>query len=70
MGRFNVYLHGKQNIWDYAAGHLIFSEAGGFSCTLDGDAVFINQLTPRVGIGALNSSLFEEWKDWLGVSRK
>jgi len=68
-GRFDVYLHGKQNIWDYAAGHLVFSEAGGQSCTLDGDPVFINQLTPRVGIGALNSPLFNEWIDWLGVSR-
>lgn len=68
-GRFDVYLHGKQNLWDYAAGHLVFSEAGGQSCTLDGDPVFINQLTPRVGIGALNSSLFHEWITWLGVSR-
>jgi len=66
-GRFDVYLHGKQNIWDYAAGHLIFSEAGGLSCTLDGEAVFINELTPRVGIGALKSALFDEWTGWLGV---
>jgi len=68
-GRFDVYLHGKQNIWDYAAGNLIFSEAGGNSCTFEGGAVFINELTPRVGIGALNSALFDEWTDWLGVIR-
>ena len=67
-GRFDVYLHGKQNIWDYAAGHLIFTEAGGRSCTLQDEPVFINELTPRVGIGALDSALFDEWTAWLDVT--
>ncbi len=28
-GRFDVYLHGGQKLWDYAAGALILEEAGG-----------------------------------------
>ncbi|MEF3193067.1 MAG: inositol monophosphatase family protein, partial [Halothiobacillaceae bacterium] len=31
-GRFHVYLHGRQGLWDYAGGHLILEEAGGYSC--------------------------------------
>ncbi|MEA1890964.1 MAG: inositol monophosphatase family protein, partial [Pseudomonadota bacterium] len=30
-GRGQVYLHGKQKLWDYAAGWLILDEAGGVS---------------------------------------
>lgn len=64
-GRFDVYLHGKQNIWDYAAGQLIFTESGGLSSTLNGEPIFINQLEPRTGIGAGSESLFAEWANWL-----
>ena len=64
-GRFDVYLHGKQNIWDYAAGLLIYTESGGFSSDLDGAPVFINQLVPRSGVGAVSPGLFKEWIDWL-----
>lgn len=67
-GRFDIYLHGKQNIWDYAAGQFIFKQAGGYSCTLDGEPVFVNELMPRVGVGALQQSLFNQWTDWLGIN--
>jgi myo-inositol-1(or 4)-monophosphatase len=36
-GRFDVYLHGGQKLWDYAAGSLILEESGGFMCTLEHD---------------------------------
>ena len=68
VGRFNVYLHGKQNIWDYAAGHLIFSETGGVSSTLSGEPIFVQSLQPRSGIAALNEDLFTEWAGWLEVN--
>ena len=67
-GRFDIYLHGKQNIWDYAAGYLIFNETGGHSCTLQGEAIFINDLLARSGVAAGNSQLFDEWTNWLGIS--
>lgn len=67
-GRFDVYLHGKQNIWDYAAGHLIYSETGGKSSTLAGEPVFLQSLQPRSGVAALNEDLFTEWASWLEVN--
>ena len=47
MNRGQLYLHGKQNIWDYSAGNFIFQNSGGYSCTLEGDAIFNFQLEPR-----------------------
>jgi myo-inositol-1(or 4)-monophosphatase len=63
--RFHLYLHGSSNIWDYSAGHLIFHEAGGYSSTLEGEAIFINDLTKRSSVGALDQATFEQWYDWL-----
>ena len=70
MGRGHVYLHGRSNIWDYAAGHYIFNRAGGLSCTLEGDGIFVNQLIPRSSVGALDATLFEEWKNFLKIDIK
>ena len=60
-GRAHVYLHGQQNIWDYAAGQLVFAEAGGYSSTLQGEPVFSPKLEPRSAVAALNKPLFEDW---------
>ena len=70
LGRCHVYLHGKQNIWDYAAGNMIFKEAGGLSSTLDGEEIFVNQLQPRSAVGAVSQDLFEQWTNWLEVKPK
>ena len=51
-GRSHIYLHGRSNVWDYAAGQFIFQRAGGLSCTLDGEAVFTQALTPRLRAAA------------------
>jgi myo-inositol-1(or 4)-monophosphatase len=67
--RFHVYLHGRQQLWDYAAGALILSEAGGCSETLDGQAIFTHDLPPRSVVAARDSLLFKEWKDWLVAER-
>jgi myo-inositol-1(or 4)-monophosphatase len=64
-GRSHLYLHGKQNLWDYAAGHLILSEAGGFSASLENDPVFQNSLEPRSAVCALDPELFAQWQQWL-----
>ena len=63
--RCHVYLHGRSNIWDYAAGNLVFNEAGGYSCTLQGEPVFVNALTPRSSVGAIDQHLFSAWTEWL-----
>lgn len=66
-GRCHVYLHGRSNIWDYAAGNLIFAEAGGHSISLDGQPVFIQALIPRSAVAAVDRGLFESWCSWLGI---
>jgi myo-inositol-1(or 4)-monophosphatase len=67
-GRGQLYLHGKQNIWDYIAGQFIFQYAGGYSSTLSGEPVFINELTPRAVYGAADAHLFEAWQQWLDIN--
>jgi len=66
-GRGHIYLHGKQQLWDYAAAQLILSEAGGYACTLEGDILFNNQLAPCSTIAALDMQIFKDWCDYLRV---
>ena len=67
-GRGHVYLHGRSNLWDYAAGQFIFAAAGGHACTLQGEPVFTQSLTPRSSVAAVDRPLFAAWTAWLGVS--
>lgn len=61
-GRAHLNLHGGQKLWDYAAGRLIFTEAGG---------VVADPLQGRLGlavqaaVGAVDQRLFEQWQAWL-----
>ncbi len=66
-GRAHVYLHGRQKLWDYAAGSLVLREAGGHSISLDGQPVFRAGVEPRSAVAALDAGLFREWCDWLGI---
>ncbi len=69
-GRFHLYLHGGQKLWDYAAGWLILSEVGGYSATLDGEEVFALGLAPRSVVAARDSRLFSSWQAWLRAQRR
>ena len=64
-GRFDVYLHGGQKLWDYAAGSLILEEAGGFMCTLEQDEFWADTLWKRSVIAAREARLFDVWKRWI-----
>lgn len=64
-GRVDVYLHGGQKLWDYAAGQLILNEAGGYSSTLDGDPVLVNALMPRAVVAAADEDNYTEWLSFL-----
>jgi myo-inositol-1(or 4)-monophosphatase len=66
-GRGHIYLHGKQRIWDYAAGSLILAEAGGHAATLSGEAVFHADIAPRSAVASLDYSLFQAWCAWLAL---
>ena len=63
--RGHLYLHGGMKLWDLAAGSLILSEAGGYSCTLQGDEVFQPTMSPRSVLISPDKNLFKAWKDFL-----
>lgn len=64
-GRLDLYLHGGQMLWDYAAGRLILSEAGGFMCTPEHDDFDRADLWRRAVIGATHPAAFQAWVEWL-----
>jgi len=64
-GRSQVYIHGGQKLWDYIAGQLILSEAGGIARTFGGDQVFARTLTPRSVMAAVNQPLFQQLQKYL-----
>ncbi len=66
--RCQVYIHGGQKLWDYAAGQLILKEAGGIAETFDGEDVFIKSLQPRSVIAAVSQPLFEELQRYLNYA--
>jgi len=66
-GRFDIYLHGGQKLWDYAAGSLIFAEAGGRSVSLDDEQVFRGQLEVRSVLACYDDKLFDYWYEWIGI---
>ena len=68
-GRFDIYLHGGQRLWDYAAGYLILEEAGGRICGLDQDDFWAEPLWQRAAIAGLDPDLFLQWRDWVRSHR-
>ncbi len=66
-GRTDVYLHGGQKVWDYAAGALILAEAGGSLCTLAQEDFWAGDPWQRSAVAAGDPGLFREWRDWLAT---
>jgi myo-inositol-1(or 4)-monophosphatase len=67
-GRCQLYLHGGQKLWDYAAGRLILEESGGAGGVLadySGDWSTELSLKPRIAMAASNSALLQQWRDWV-----
>lgn len=65
-GRYDVYVHGGQKLWDYAAGALIFEEAGGCLATLEGDDFWSGgHVFKRSAVAALAPELFARWLKWI-----
>jgi len=71
-GRFQLYLHGGQMLWDYAAGRLIATEAGVVSTLLargGKEPPAGLSLDPRMAIAAANETLYGHWSHWLELPR-
>lgn len=64
-GRYDLYLHGGQKLWDYAAGVLILSETGGYACCIECDDFTTGDVWQRSVIAARSEVLFAEWKNWI-----
>ena len=64
-GRYDLYLHGGQKLWDYAAGTLILWESGGYACCIENDDFTQGDIWQRSVIAAHDKKLFEEWKTWI-----
>ena len=64
-GRAQLLIHGSEKLWDYAAGSLLLTEAGGCSQTLDGEDVFIESLETRSVVAASNTNLYQQWSNWI-----
>lgn len=63
-GRFQLYLHGGQKLWDYAAGRLIASEAGVVSRLYRPFGTELAEeldLAPRLAVAAADAALLERW---------
>ena len=68
-GRFDLYLHGGQYLWDYAAGSLILAEAGGSACTMEYMDLWQGDPWRRSVLAARDVRLFAAWQDWLQQHR-
>jgi len=64
-GRFQLYLHGGQKLWDFAAGYLILLESGGQATSLSGQPLDCGKLRKRAIVAAINSKLLSQWQSWI-----
>ncbi|MBI1396126.1 MAG: inositol monophosphatase [Betaproteobacteria bacterium] len=68
--RIDVYVHGGQKLWDYAAGSLILSEAGGSVGTLDSADFWSGMPWTRSVIAARDRALYDSWRRWIDEQRR
>ncbi|MCG8098001.1 MAG: inositol monophosphatase, partial [Candidatus Thiodiazotropha taylori] len=59
--RGQIYHHGGQSLWDYAAGRLVFAEAGG---TFSSPEVNLS-LEKQAAVAAVSKPLHDLWRAWL-----
>lgn len=67
-GRCQIYLHGGQKLWDYAAGYLVMCESGaegGLLSEYDGDWLSDFSLQPRIAVAATHPQLLQLWREWI-----
>jgi myo-inositol-1(or 4)-monophosphatase len=65
MGRAHIYLHGKQMLWDYAAGLLIAEETACVAVTLDGESIFTESLQAKTALASIDENIQKQWVDFL-----
>ena len=68
VGRVQLYLHGGQKLWDFAAGYLILTEAGGAATSLSGKPLDCASLRKRSVVAASNPALLRQWSSWIDMN--
>lgn len=66
--RIQLYLHGGQRLWDFAAGLLILTEAGGAATSLSGAPLDCASLRKRSVVAAVNPDLLTQWASWIHIN--
>ncbi|MCP3852428.1 MAG: inositol monophosphatase [Gammaproteobacteria bacterium] len=61
MGRGHITVHGKQMLWDYAAGLLIAEESGCVASTLTGEPIFQESIKSRFVLAGVDNNLYKQW---------
>ncbi len=61
MNRANVSYHGGQKLWDYAAGSLLLSEAGGYSQDRQGSQLYQHSIDVRPVVAGTSKELCQLW---------
>lgn len=69
-GRFDLYLHGGQQVWDYAAGCLVLQEAGGKMCTLAGGDFWAGDIWRKSVVATSSGTLYADWLCWIRDSQR
>ncbi|WP_066612289.1 inositol monophosphatase family protein [Crenobacter luteus] len=64
-GRYDLYVHGGQKLWDYAAGAVILEEAGGGLARLEDDDFWSGPVWQRSALAAFDTELFGQWRRWV-----
>lgn len=69
-GRIQTYLHGKQKLWDFAAGAFIAQQVHCLTATLEASDILSLPLTltGRSAVGA-SAPLAQAWQDWIEDNR-
>ncbi|MBL8535415.1 MAG: inositol monophosphatase family protein [Betaproteobacteria bacterium] len=67
-GRLDVYVHGGQKLWDYAAGTLMLEEAGGMVGTLEHEDFWASAPWRRSVVAARHPTLYASWRQWIDAT--
>jgi len=68
-GRFQIYIHGGQKLWDYAAGILILKEAGGNASTIEGETIHPQKLEPQSVVAGCDEACYQTWYQWISENK-
>jgi myo-inositol-1(or 4)-monophosphatase len=64
-GRLDLYVHGGQKLWDYAAGALVLEEAGGLVGSFEREDFWGGSDWRRSVVATHHPALYPAWRGWV-----